>query len=57
MTRAAEGIYDRVLANGRRVFDIVYDLPRRSPAKRNQKWERGLMSLSKAKESDEEQTG
>ena len=49
MTRVAEGIYDRVLANGRRVFDIVYDLPRRSPGKRHQKWERGFSSLSKAK--------
>ncbi len=49
MTRVAEGIYDRVLANGRRVFDIVYDLPRRSHGKRNQKWERGFSSLSKAK--------
>jgi len=49
MTRVAEGIYDRVLANGRRVFDIVYDLPRQSPGKRNQKWERGFASLSKAK--------
>ena len=49
MTRVAEGIYDRVLTNGRRVFDIVYDLPRHSPGKRNQKWERGFSSLSRAK--------
>jgi len=49
VTRVAEGIYDRVLANGRRVFDIVYDVPRRSHLKRNQKWERGFSSLSRAK--------
>src|SRR3954453_9016480 len=49
MTRVAEGIYGRRLASGRRVFDIVYDLPRRSPGRRNQKWERGFRSLSKAK--------
>jgi hypothetical protein len=56
VTKVAEGIYDRVLVNGRRVFDIVYDLPRRSPATRNQKWERGFLSLSKAKGYAEEQT-
>src|SRR4051794_19590153 len=49
MTRVAEGIHDRVLANGRRVFDLVYDVPRHSPGKRNQKWERGFSSLAKAK--------
>lgn len=49
MTRVAEGVYDRRLSSGKRVFDIVYDLPRHAPGKRNQKWERGFLSLSKAK--------
>ena len=49
MTRVAEGVYDRVLTNGVRVFDIVYDLPRRTTGKRNQRWERGFRTLTAAK--------
>jgi integrase len=49
MTRVSEGTYDRHLSNGKVVFDIVYEGPRTASGGRNQKWERGFTSLTKAK--------